>query len=467
MSNKQAASLAGAFERALGAIRTRVSGSEEAPSSPSLAIAYSGGLDSAALLHLAHAYAVAHDIGLFAFHIHHGISPNADNWFSHCERECARLGIRFDARRISLIDHHKDGVEQAARISRYAALGELCRTHGVPLLLTAHHQDDQAETVLLQLLRGAGVAGLCGMEQANTAPALLGDPELVLGRPLLDIPRSELERFVAQQHIPHIEDESNADVRYARNALRHKVMPSLAEYFPGFQRRFERTAQHAQSAQRLLNELAAQDMAACADGECIDIGRLKRLNPDRIDNLLRYWFASRDMRMPATAWLAEMRVQLLDAREDAQIRVTHADCEIRRHRDKIFLTPRLDDAALNVPPEAFRWCGETYLHFPSYGGSLHFDAAEQGVDAAWLRAQELQIRFRIGGEKLKSAPNRPTRSLKYHYQALNIPAWERLRLPLVTANDRLLFAAGIGMNWRALPVGGGQAIRLRWETDAV
>ncbi len=467
MASRLAASVPDAFERALGEILTRVAVSAERNSETrALAIAYSGGLDSAALLHLAHTYAQRHDMALYAFHVHHGLSPNADGWLAHCERECSRLGVRFDSRRISLAARERGGTEQAARIGRYAALGELCGAHRVPLLLTAHHQDDQAETILLQLLRGAGIAGLSGMESLNTAPGLLGDDALLIGRPLLDVARSMLEQFVAQQEIAYIEDESNADFRYARNALRHRVMPALVECFPGFQQRFARTAQHAQAAQRLLNELAAQDLAACIDGESIDIGRLRRLSSDRIDNLLRYWLASRGARMPATAWLGEMREQLFEAKEDARIRVTHADCEIRRHRDRIFLTRRRDDVELDVPPTTFRWQGETHIRFAEFGGTLYFDAAEEGIDAAWLREQDLQIRFRSGGEKLKPALNRPTRSLKYHYQALGIPAWERLRLPVVATGDKLLFAAGIGMNWRNVAANGNEFVCLRWGADA-
>lgn len=465
MTNRPAASLLDAFERAQDEMLARVSVSAAALSfSPSIAVAYSGGLDSSVLLHLAHRYAASHGLALFAFHIHHGISANADDWLAHCESECAKLGARFNAVKVVLNDLDSGGIEQAARISRYAALGELCRRHQVPLLLTAHHLDDQAETVLLQLLRGSGVAGLSGMENANTAPDLLGDPNLVMGRPLLGVARAELERFAAVNRIVHIEDESNRDTRYARNALRHEVVPALALHFPGFQERFARAAQHAQSAQRVLTEVAAQDLAACKKGNCIDIGKLQEFSLDRIDNLLRYWFASIGVRMPSTAWLNEMRMQLFEAKEDAQLRVTHPDCEIRRHRNRIFVIPRLDDDAQRLQPVAFRWGGEAQIDFSAYGGRLYFDPVEKGIDAAWLRQQDLLIRYRSGGEKLKPALNRPTKPLKYHYQALDIPAWERLRLPLVcTGAGQLLFAAGIGMNWRDLPIGSEACIRLRWE----
>jgi tRNA(Ile)-lysidine synthase len=460
---KQAASVIGAFERALGEIRARVCVS----GASAIAVAYSGGLDSSVLLHLARDYAASHGIKLFAFHIHHGISPNADDWLTHCRRECDRLGVAFDARRVKLSKQDESGVEEAARISRYAALGDMCRAHGVPLLLSAHHQDDQAETVLLQLLRGSGLSGLSGMETGNTAPDLLGDAELVMARPLLAISRTELEQIASAKSIAYIEDESNADTRYARNALRHRVMPSFAEYFPGFQQRIARTAQHAQSAQRLLNELAAQDLALCLEGERIDINRLRQLNTDRIDNVLRYWFASRGVRMPSTAWLSEMRTQLLDARADARLCVTHADCHIRRHRDRIFLVPRQGDEVLSASPLAFRWNGEMQMRFAPFGGSLHFEEAEEGIDADWLRNHDLLIRHRSGGERLKPAPNRSTRSLKHHYQALNVPAWERERLPVVTAGDQLLFAAGIGMDSHRFSTAGGSRIRFRWQADAL
>lgn len=458
MTDNPTASLADAIERALEDIQSRVFAS--APSA--MAVAYSGGLDSSALLHLAKIYAGMRGIALYAFHVHHGLSPHADSWLAHCKVECERLGIPFDARRVLV--EAGDSIEQAARLRRYAALGELCAKHGVPLLLTAHHLDDQAETVLLQLLRGSGVAGLSGMEMASRAPDLLRDSELVLGRPLLGVSRAELESFVAAAGISHIDDESNADLRYARNALRHEVMPVLSRHFPGFEQRIARGARHVQSAQRLLEGLAAQDFADCADGECLSLSRLGLLNTNRIDNLLRYWFALRGMRMPSTAWLAEMREQLFDANEDAQIRVTHPDGEVRRYQGRVYLTPRREAQAFDIPPIHFRWSGEHCIEFEGFQGRLYFEPTEQGVDAEWLRAQQLVLRHRSGGERLKAALNRPTRSLKQHYQALHIPAWERLQLPVVcTADDSLLFAAGIGLNWRDLPAG---MVTLRWEVQS-
>ncbi len=460
------------FARALDALRAGAS-------FPSIAIALSGGLDSSALLHLAHSYCREHGIPLFAFHVHHGLSPNADTWLAHCETACATLGVAFDSRRVTLAKG-KSGIEAAARKLRYAALGDMCGTHGVPLMLTAHHLDDQAETVLLQLLRGSGTAGLSGMDAANAAPELLGNPSLVMARPLLPVSRAELDEYVAGQGIAYIEDESNADARYARNALRHKVMPALAASFPGFQERFARSAAHAQSAQRLLDELAADDLKTCLVDDCLDVAKLRAMSADRAHNMVRHWFAQRGLRMPSTAWLVEMVTQLVEARPDAQLLVTHPDCHIRRHRDRLHITPKLADLAGTRDPddeglivkegEAFRWNGETKIAFPAYGGVLHIEAAAEGdggLDPDWLRAQPLLIDFRKGGERLKPAANRPTRALKYHYQACNVPAWERERLPVVWTGRELLFAAGIGMDCHHLNAGPSPRLRFRWQSLAV
>jgi tRNA(Ile)-lysidine synthase len=457
-----------------------------APSSgtrAAMAVALSGGLDSSALLHLAHAYARAAGIDIYAFHVHHGLSPNADAWLDHCAAQCAVLGVPFAARRIQLA-RDGSGTEAAARKGRYAALGALCAEHGVTRLLTAHHQDDQAETVLLQLLRGSGPAGLSGMDAANHAPELLGNPDVMMLRPLLPVSRAQLVDYVREHAIAHIDDESNADQRFARNALRHRVMPALEAAFPGYQQRFARSARHAQSAQRLLTELAQQDLEACLDGDCLDVAKLRAMSVDRNTNLLRHWFATRNLSMPSTAWLEELLAQLLEARADAQLLVTHPDCHVRRYRERLYLTPKLADLAgmrdrdddelkATLPGsqkegESFRWTGEAELKFPAYGGILHIDAAgvgEAGLAADWLRGQLLTIDFRKGGERLKLADNRPSKSLKYHYQSQGVPAWERARLPTVSAGARLLFAAGIGMDSHHLGLGASPRLRFRWTAD--
>lgn len=472
MSASQIASLEASFAQALHGLR--VTSPHEA-----IAIACSGGLDSMVLLHLAAAYARAHGVALHVLHVHHGLSSNADAWLDHVEAASATIGARFEARRVD-VKHSGTGTEAAARKLRYAALGALCSAHGAELMLTAHHLDDQAETVLLQLLRGSGTAGLSGMDAANAAPDLLGNPALVMARPLLQHSRAELEHYAAAHAIHWVEDESNADPRFARNALRHQVMPALAQAFPGFQQRFARSAAHAQSAQRLLTELAEQDLRASSLGDALDVAVLRTLSLDRVTNLLRHWFHVRGLSMPSTAWLSELVTQLLEARADAQLLVTHPECHLRRHRERLYITPKLPELAGMRDPDdegiegmavregqAFTWTGEAQLDFPDYGGVLYFDAAESGLDAAWLQTHPLQIDFRKGGERLRLAPNRPTRSLKAHYQSSDVPAWERPRLPVVWSGKALLFAAGIGADCAHAAPAGAAAVFLRWVANPV
>ncbi|WP_238482434.1 tRNA lysidine(34) synthetase TilS [Noviherbaspirillum aridicola] len=454
----QQASLREAFERALGAILARVCVSGDPPV---LAVACSGGLDSMVLLDLARRHAGEAGLRMLALHVHHGLSPNADLWQQHVERECARHGVPVHAAQVT-VPREGDGIEQGARLQRYRALGELCREHGARLLLTAHHLDDQAETVLLQLLRGAGVAGMGAMEAVSSAPGLLGDAGIALARPLLGVTRAALEAYARECGLAWIDDESNRDPRFARNALRHAVMPALAAHFPGYQARLARAADHARAAQRLLDEIAAEDLARCLEGESLRLDRLDELGPERASNVVRHWFARRGMRMPSTAWLEQMLTQVGAAREDARVRVEHPDGEIHRHRGRLFLVPCIEDAMLDAAPVPFRWQGEEVLHFPSYRGSLRF-AVEGEAGRRWLASQPLELRRRQGGETLKLAANRPARSLKQHFQALDVPAWERRILPLVTADGKLLFAAGIGMNRAVTPEEAG--ISLKWEPD--
>ena len=473
MSRTDAAQVPATFTRALDALRT-----EYSPST--IAIACSGGLDSMVLLDLAAGWCRAHSIALHAFHVHHGLSPNADAWLAHVEEAAGKLGAGFDARRVVVPQSGAGaGIEASARKLRYRALGDMCRAHGAGVLLTAHHLDDQAETVLLQLLRGSGPAGLSGMDAANAAPELLGNPDLVMARPLLPLGRAELEAHALAAGLAWVEDESNGDLRYARNALRHTVMPALAQAFPGFQERFARSAAHAQSAQRLLIELAASDLDASMVDGAIDCARLRSMSLDRACNMLRHLFAVRGLAMPSTAWLLEMVTQLVEARHDAQLLVTHPACHIRRHRDRLTITPKLpelagmrdpdDEGVLDKPGQAFAWRGEAQLAFPDYGGVLHVEPADIGFDAAWLGAQALVIDFRKGGERLKLAPNRPTRGLKAHYQAADVPAWERARLPIVSlagGKGDLLFAAGLGMDCVHFGAPPAALVAFRWEAQA-
>lgn len=434
-----------------------------------LALAYSGGLDSAVLLHLLHTYANQHQVSLMVFHVHHGLSPNANDWVEHCQQQCAQRDLPFEVAYVQLGVTAQDGVEATARKKRYAALGALCTQHHIDVLLTAHHQDDQAETMLLQLLRGSGLAGLCGMQTCHHAAELLNNAEVWLARPLLDCLRTDLDQLCAAAQIAYIDDESNADARYARNALRLKVMPLLAEYFPGYQTRFARTAQHVQGSLSLIEHLAEQDYTNSlvdAKTATLDAVRLAELSDTRIDNVLRYWIAASGRQMPSTARLAEMRRQLLTARPDAQVCVKHGDMEVHRYRQQLNIASCVD-AELAMQPLV--WQGEAALTFADYRGQLFFDdvvPGQFGIARDWLLGRSLQLRLRQGGERLKLAENRPTRDMKSHYQTLGIAYWQRERLPFVWADTALLFAAGVGTQGNFL-CSDQPGIALRWQADEV
>ena len=182
--------------------------------------------------------------------------------------------------------------------------------------------------------------------------------------------------------------------------------------------------------------------------------------------MLRYWLAENGLQMPSTAWLEEARTQLLWAREDAQVCVSYEGRELRRYRGALLLVPAVD-VAVNALPQHFQWQGEAAIAFPEFGGMLYFDVADDGIDAAWLQEQSLRVEFHQGGGKLKLASNRPTRSLKEHFQERAIPAWERRRLPVVYAGKSLIYAAGIGQDCR-MPSGGAEKkVLLRWEVNGV
>lgn len=430
-----------------------------------IAVAFSGGLDSSVLLKLTVQFARERGLPVFAFHIHHGLSANSDHWLSHCQTCSTRAGARFYSVKIDVSDSNKGGLEAKARAKRYFALGQLCLENQVPLLLAAHHQDDQAETVLLQLLRGSGVAGLSGMDLFNFAPTLLGNSATLLARPLLTQSKHLLKKYAETFDVPYVNDESNLDSRFTRNALRHQVMPEISKISPAYAELFARSAQHAQSAQRLIVELAAIDLKNVLSGHSLDIALMRDLSNERIENLLRFWLASFGVRMPSTARLAEMRNQLFAARCDAKILITHDGLNIHRYQDKVYALNQNVNSTEAINSVEFDWAGESSMHFPQFSGSLFFDPTSYGVDAGWLQEQKLTLRLRSGGERLKLAGNRPTRDLKSHFQTLKIPFWQRKVLPLLCINENLIYASLVGTEAAFCQNRNSGLVNFRWQPD--
>jgi tRNA(Ile)-lysidine synthase len=444
------------------------------PDGSRIGLAYSGGLDSSVLLDAA--VRVAGASRCVALHVHHGLSPNADQWLAHCEAAARARHVSFDAERIAVARVPGESVEALARDARYRALDAMCERHGVAALWLAQHADDQAETVLLQLLRGAGVAGLAAM-----APLRVGGATAVPRmRPLLHLLRGQLEAYAQAHRLSWIDDESNADTRYARNALRHDVIPALAIHFPGFRDALARTARHAASAQRLLDDLAALDMDTLArdEGRALSRDALLALDDERALNALRYWMRGLGLPAAPSARLADALRQLRDARGDHRLRVDHAGQSLRVYRDEIYWEagdssePADETALVARPPIEWTWRGEEVWRLPAWRGSLVFapaSADEPGsVSEALLARSPLSARARAGGERMRLAPGGPTRTLKNLFQELGVPAWKR-DVPLIYSGDQLLYVPLIGVNGAALqrvPDGAEEPRRrIEWRPD--
>ncbi|MEX3982839.1 tRNA lysidine(34) synthetase TilS [Paraburkholderia sp. EG287A] len=443
-----------------------------------IAIAYSGGLDSSVLLDAAVRAAGAQR--LVALHVHHGLSPNADAWLAHCEATAHAYGVTFDARRVELARDDAAGVEAAARDARYRALDAMCAAHGVQALWLAQHADDQAETVLLQLLRGAGLAGLAAM-----APARASVNGVARMRPLLALLRTQLERYARAHGLHWIDDESNDDTRYARNALRHDVMPALSAHFPGYRDALARTAAHAASSQRLLDDLARIDLRdAGREGDrALSHTALLALDDARALNVLRYWMRALGLPAASTARLADMLRQLREiARDDVSghaLRVDHAGHRLRVYRGIVsWEAVRARDeragegAAHARAPVSLTWRGEEVWRLPAWRGTYVFaPAAPDDADAVperVLASAPLVARERSGGERLRDEAANVSRTLKNLFQTRGVPAWER-DVPLLYVGETLLFVPRIGVNRSAFGATRGEPgaawRRIEWRED--
>ncbi|MDP1635524.1 MAG: tRNA lysidine(34) synthetase TilS, partial [Gallionellaceae bacterium] len=314
------------------------------PGHSHILIGLSGGIDSVVLLHLLHSLAPRFDWRLSALHVHHGISPNADAWAEFCAGLCSGLAIPLLIERVDIAplrDEH--GLEAAARRLRHAAFAR----QDCDCVALAHHADDQSETLLLQLLRGAGVKGVAAMPVLSNAegPVLskVEGPGIV--RPLLDVSRSELEAYASLHQLNWVEDESNADDSYPRNFLRHRLLPLLEQRFPAYRDTLTRSARHFAEAAELLDELSHQEGASAMDGSTQRVEALRGLSRQRAKNLLRYFLHTQGAPMPQAAQLDDLLRQLLEAREDAAVCVEFGSWQLRRVRDKAYAMPALREFA--------------------------------------------------------------------------------------------------------------------------
>jgi tRNA(Ile)-lysidine synthase len=425
-----------------------------------LAVAYSGGRDSTALLHATARQAQALGLRVLALHVHHGLSVHADAWLAHCQGQCEGwaaegLPLRLQWRRLDGQPEAGQSVEAWAREARHAALAAMAREAGADLLLLAHHRRDQAETLLLQALRGAGVAGLAGM------PARQWRDGLCWARPWLDQPREAIEAYVLAHGLTHIEDDSNSDPRYARNRLRLSVWPSLAEGFPHAEASLAQAAGWAQGALALQREMAAADLAPLCQPEGLDEVGLRRLTPARASNALRAWLR---MQLGQAAPASLVRRLLAEAQASAG----NWPCvggQIRRYRGRLCFVA----TAATVPIEGGVLTIDLNLPglhpVPQWQGAWQISPVDQGGVPASLLAG-VELRPRGGGEQFQGHARGLPRSLKKAYQTAAVPAWQR-QGPLLFAQQRLLYVPGLGLDARALAAAGEPQLGLQWLADAV
>jgi tRNA(Ile)-lysidine synthase len=394
------------------------------PAAP-LCVGYSGGLDSSVLLHALAASPAARERGLRAWHVHHGLHPDADAWAAHCAQVCAGYGLELTVSRVSVARDGGDGPEAAARAARHAAFA--AGLGAGETLALAHHRDDQAETLLLRLLRGSGPDGLAAMREWRDC----GRGRL--WRPLLALPRAALEAYAREHALRWIDDPGNDEERYDRNFLRHRALPLLRERWPQASAALAQSARLQEEAAGLLDreDAAALAQVRSLDPQALSRSGLRALAPARRARVLRRWIAALALPPLPAQGVARIERELLPARADAQAQFAWNGAVVRAWRDVLHaqhLRPPL--------PDDWRtgWDGRAPLALPG-GGRWRLDGAA-GFDAPLI------AHARAGGERI-ALPGRAHRhSLKHALQALGVPPWERERLPLLADADGEVWAAG-------------------------
>lgn len=420
-----------------------------------ICIAFSGGLDSAVLLHAISELRGANSgWHVRALHVDHQLQAASGEWAKHCESVAEALQIGLTVAKVVVARDHAQGLEAAARSARYAAIRKQLLEREV--VLTAHHADDQAETMLLALMRGSGVQGLAAM------PAV---KEFGRGwhlRPLLAFTRAELSEWAAEHGIIAVSDPSNALLRHDRNYLRHEVLPLLVKRWPAAATNIARSANHLGEALSLLEELALRDLEVSAVGHCLIIEALRSLSAERCRNLLRYWLRREGLLAPSTRKLAGLMRDLFNTDLDRIPCVTWEGTELHWHRGLLYASsPRA--ALSDAHSYEGEWSWKESFPLPAKLGRLSMQATlEQGFSAANL-PERLTIRFRRGGEKIQ-LPGRQHRSaLRNLFQENDVLPWWRDRIPLVVSGRRLLAVGDLFLSDEFAAHPGEAAVRVVWE----
>ncbi len=416
-----------------------------------VAVAASGGRDSTALLHCTLRMARPLGLRVVALHVHHGLQPEADDWLAQIKRQCHRWGAAFASHRLAGPPAAGESVEAWARRERYAALAAMAQDAGAPLVLLAHHRRDQAETWLLQALRGGGPAGLSAMPQRAQHHGLHW------ARPWLDRPRSEIDAYVRRYRLQAIEDASNADPRFARSRLRQQVWPALQAAFADVETSLAQSSRRAQEAAALAAEMAKADGENCCTKAALHVVPWLALSAARRANLLRAWLVS-----VCPDGAPETLVQRLQQElpRCQQGRFPAPGGELHLYRGVLRWA---------APPVVFLAPASVHLNLanagvyalPGWPGELQVQACSEGGVRAGL-LQQVQAAARQGGEQFQRSPNTPPRSLKKAAQFDAVPAWRREGPLLHTARGDLLFVSWLGVDARCLAETGTPQFCLRW-----
>jgi tRNA(Ile)-lysidine synthase len=422
-----------------------------------VAVAFSGGRDSLALLHASVRAAAALDVDVVALHVDHGLVPGADRWVQSARRLCARWRrrgwpVRLRWQALDGSPRPGDSVEAWARRERYKALRRMAAEEGAALVLLAHHRRDQAETVLLQALRGGGPKGLAAMPRQVVRDGLLW------ARPWLSQSRTAIDAYIRRYQLQPIQDPSNDDPRWARNRLRGEVWPALVAAFGDAEQALASVAERAAEAAAALAELAASDLASVERDDMLDRTAWLRLSPPRRALVLRSWLAQR-----VRSGVPESLVQRLLA-EWPRAAVARWPVDAHRmlqaYRGRLRWIAVPSDAAAEDAAQRMDLSAEGDFDLPAWNG--HFEVrvvAEGGIAPSALK--QVELRRRSGGEQFQRAPRTPARSLKKQYQLAGIGALER-HGPLVWSDGRLLYVPGLGVDARALAEAGQPQLTLRW-----
>jgi len=418
-----------------------------------IAVAISGGLDSVVLLDSVCKASASNKNPpeIWAFHIHHGLQKAADDWFIFCEKLAKKYKIHFDFRLLHLGGNGTQGnVEARARAARYEALTQLCEEHGIQELLLAHHQNDQAETVLLQLLRGSGVAGLSGMSELRQLQS--SHPTIALWRPLIHQSKAELEVYAKANKLKWVEDPSNQNTQFRRNAIRKYIIPKLEQIQPDAIANLARSAKVLADSQLLLDRLAKHDGEAVIEKNGLKVKSLVQMAQRDLpaaNNLVRYWLKTQGLAMPSQERLSAWWKDLASAKQDTQLEWLHDEQKIRLWRGQLQIAQE----------EAQK--GEWVFK------KLSAKSKDLGLPAQWVKeAQEkglIEMRLREGAEKIQIKPNSPRKSLKNLYQEQNIPPWQR-QAPLLFIKQELIAVAGVGVSYPHL-VKTGPRVLPEWRQD--